>query len=68
MAHFAKVDSLNWNKVLDHDLRKHTDGRDHIDKTLSEQNYDLVNRENPHEFVKKKIEEFLNIGQIDLIN
>lgn len=61
MAHFEKV-SAGWKQVLNHDYRKQTDKRENIDKSLSHLNYDLIDRNNPWQFVEDKIEESKKSG------
>ena len=55
MAHFEKYTQAQSRQVLQHDARKYSDGRDHIDHEKTVENYDLQGRPDPWQFVKDQI-------------
>ena len=56
MAHIEKMTFAAARQPINHDFRRYTSTRDHIDPSLSHKNYNLAPAHDPWQFVKDKID------------
>ena len=70
MAHCTKFTKIETTAIIKHCDRKHNEDRDrknkNIDPDRTGQNYNLCERDNPHQFIKDRLSEVHHMNRADI--